>query len=65
MILHIWFLTSFILALRAVAVTKLVISGILSSTFFILALHTSFVTTSFFTTSREHILIQEKVNQPF
>ena len=46
------FLTSFILALRAVVVVaKLVISGILSSIFLILALYTSFLTTSFFTTS--------------
>ena len=44
-------LTSFILALRVVLVAKLVISGILSSIFFILALYTSFLTTSFFTTS--------------
>ena len=40
-----------ILALRAVLVAKLVISGILSSIFFILALYTSFLTTSFFTLS--------------
>ena len=45
------FLTLFILALRVVLVAKLVISGILSSIFFILALYTSFLTTSFFTTS--------------
>ena len=44
-------LTSFILALRVVLVAKLVISGILSSIFFILALYTSFLTTSSFTTS--------------
>ena len=44
-------LTSFVLALRVVLVAKLVISGILSSIFFILALYTSFLTTSFFTTS--------------
>ena len=45
------FLTSFILALRVVLVAKLVISGILSSIFLILALYTSFLTTLFFTTS--------------
>ena len=42
-------LTSFILALRVVSVTKLVVSGILPSIFLILALYTSFLTTSFFT----------------
>ena len=44
-------LTSFILALRVVLVTKLVISGILSSIFVIFALYASFLTTLFFTTS--------------
>ena len=44
-------LTSFILALTVVLVAKLVISGILFSIFLILALYTSFLTTSFFTTS--------------
>ena len=44
-------LTSFILVLRVVLVAKLVISCILSSIYFILALHTSFSTTSFFITS--------------
>ena len=44
-------LTSFILALREALVAKLVISGILSSIFFILVLYTSFLTTSVFTTS--------------
>ena len=44
-------LTSFILALRVVLVAKLVMSGILSSKFFILALYTSFLTKSFFTTA--------------
>ena len=44
-------LTSFILALRVVLVAKLVISGILFSPFFILALYTSFLTTYFFPTS--------------
>ena len=43
-------LTSLILALREALVAKLVISGILSSIFFILALHTSFLTASFLTT---------------
>ena len=42
-------LASFILTLRVVLVAKLVISGILSSIFFILALHSVFLTTSFFT----------------
>ena len=44
-------LTSFILALRVVLVAKLVISGIFCSISFILALYTSFITTSFLTTS--------------
>ena len=44
-------LTSFILALREALVAKLVISGILSSIFFILVLYTSFLATSVFTTS--------------
>ena len=44
-------LTSFILVSRVVLVAKLVISGILSSIFFILALYTSSLTRSFFTTS--------------
>ena len=44
-------LTSFILVLRVSLVAKLVISGISSSIFLILALYTSFLTTSFFTTS--------------
>ena len=39
------------LALRAVAVAKSVISDILSSAILILALYTSFLTGSFFTTS--------------
>ena len=42
-------LTSFILGLRETLVVKLVISGILSSIFLILALYTSFLLTSFFT----------------
>ena len=44
-------LTSFILALRVVLIAKLVISGILHSIFLVLALYTSFLTTTFFTTS--------------
>ena len=44
-------LISFTLALRVVLVAKLVMSGILCSIFLILALHTSFLMTSFFTTS--------------
>ena len=44
-------LTSFVLALRQASVAKLVISGISSSIVLILALYTSFLTTSFFTTS--------------
>ena len=51
LILGILFLTSFILALREALVAELVISRILSSVFLILELHTSFLTTSFFTTS--------------
>ena len=42
-------LTSFILALRVVLVANFVISGILSSIFFILALYSVFLTISFFT----------------
>ena len=42
-------LTSFNLALRAVLVAKLVISGFLSSIFLMLTLYRSFLTTSFFT----------------
>ena len=53
-------LTSFILALREALVAKLVISGILSSIFFILALYTSFLTTSFFTTS---LSLLKSINQ--
>ena len=41
-ILGIFLLNSFILALRVVLVATLVISGILSSIFLVLALHTSF-----------------------
>ena len=44
-------LTSFILALRVVLVAKLVILRVLFSIFFILALYTTFLTTSIFTTS--------------
>ena len=43
-------LTSFIFVLRIVLVPKLVISVILSSIYFILALYSVFSTTSFFTT---------------
>ena len=46
-ILGISFFTSFIFVLRLVLVTKLLISGILSSIFFILALYSVFLTTSF------------------
>ena len=49
-ILGISLLTSFILASRLVLVAKLVKLGILSSILFILALYTSFLTASFFTT---------------
>ena len=52
-------LTSFILALRQALAATLVISGILYSIFLILALYTSFLTTSFFTTS---LSLQEQVN---
>ena len=44
-------LCSFILTLRVALVAKLVMPGILSYFFFILALYASFLTTSFFTTS--------------
>ena len=44
-------LISFTLALRVVLVAQLVMSGILCSIFLILALHTSFLMTSLFTTS--------------
>ena len=50
-ILGIPLLTSFNLALRVVLIAKLVTSSILSSISLILALYTSFLTTSFFTTS--------------
>ena len=43
-------LTSSIFVLRIVLVAKLVISGVLSSIFLILALHSVFLTISFFTT---------------
>ena len=46
-ILGISFFTSFIFVLRLVLVTKLLISGILSSISFILALYSVFLTTSF------------------
>ena len=49
-ILRISFLISFTLALRVVLVATLVITGILSSVFMILALYTSFLKSSFFTT---------------
>ena len=49
LILDISALISFILASKVVVVAKLVISGILSSTFLILALYSVFLTTSFFT----------------
>ena len=51
-ILSISTLNSFILASREWLVAKLVMPGILSSIFLILAYYTSFLTTSFFTTSR-------------
>ena len=57
--LGISFLTSFILALKEVLAAKLVISGILSSTFFILALYIQFSTTSSSTISLS--LLQEEV----
>ena len=50
-ILGMSFLTSFILALRYALLAKFAISGILSSIVLILALYTSFLTTSFFTAS--------------
>ena len=54
-------LTSFILALRLVLVAKLVISGILSSIFFILALYTSFLTISFLLHHLGYLNQQEQV----
>ena len=65
LILGILFLITFISALRVVIVAKLVISGILSSISLKLALHTSFLTTSFFTillvylSQKEQILIYQ------
>ena len=50
-ILGILFLTSFIITSKVVLLVKLVNSGILSSIFLILALYTSFLIKSFFTTS--------------
>ena len=50
LIFEISVLTSFIFVLRTASVAKLVISGILSSTFFIFALYSVFLTTSFLTT---------------
>ena len=47
--LGISFLTSFIFVLRTVLVARLLISGILSSIFFILALYSVFLTTSLLT----------------
>ena len=49
-ILGISFLTSFIFVLRLLLVAKLLISGILSSIFFILASYSVFLTTSLLTT---------------
>ena len=46
-ILGISYLTSFILALRIVLIAKLIMSGMLSSIYLILALYTSFLTTTF------------------
>ena len=51
-ILGILFLTSFIFVLRIVLVAKSLISGILSSIFFILALYSVFLTTWFLITLR-------------
>ena len=51
LILGILALTSFTFVLRIVLVAKLVISGILSSMFLILALYSVLLTTSFFTAS--------------
>ena len=59
--LGILLLTSFILALRVVLVAKLVISSILSSIFLILALYTSFLTTSFFLHHLVYLNKQEQV----
>ena len=51
LILGILVLTSLILGFRVVLVAKLVVSGISSLIIFILALYTSFLTTSFFSTT--------------
>ena len=51
--------SSFILALREALVAKLVLSGILSLIFLILALYTSFLTTSFFTASLSLLLFYQ------
>ena len=59
--LGILFLTSSILAWREALVAKLVISGILSSISLILALHISFLRTSFFTTHLIYLYQQEQV----
>ena len=59
--LEISHLTSFVLALRQVLVARSVISDILSSVFFILALYKSFLTTSFFTTLLSLLNQQEQV----
>ena len=61
LLLSIFPLTSFILALRVVLVTKLVILGILSSIFLTLALYSVFLTTSFFTTLLVYLNQQEQV----
>ena len=49
-ILGISLLTSFILALSVLSVAKLVISGAVSSICFVLALYTTFLAASYFTT---------------
>ena len=60
-ILRISLLTSFILPLRVVLIAKLVISGILSSIFLSLQLHTFFLTKSFLLHHLVYLNQQEQV----
>ena len=60
-ILGISFLTSFVLALRVVLIAEVLISGILSSIIFTLALYISFLTTSFLLHQLVYLNQQEQV----
>ena len=60
-ILGISFLTSFVLALRVVLIAKVLISGILSSIVFTLALYIFFLTTSFLLHQLVYLNQQEQV----